>query len=76
MEKKIEDTLAKKYSNSMEKINLEIHESQLNFSSINMKKTTPRLIIIKLTKSKITVKAVRGGEKMYYIQENDDKNDC
>lgn len=49
MEKKIEDTLAKKYSNSMEKINLEIHESQLNFSSINMKKTTPRLIIIKLT---------------------------
>ena len=76
MEKKIEDTLAKKYSNLKENINLEIHESQLNFSSINMKKTTPRLIIIKLIKSKIIVKAARGGEKMYYIQENHDKNDC
>lgn len=60
----------------MENINLEIYESQLNLSSINMKKTTARLIIIKLIKSKITVKAARGEEKMYYIQENDDKNDC
>ena len=49
-EKKFEEIMAEKFSNSMKTINLQIQETQQTPTTRNMKKTTPRHLIIKLLK--------------------------
>ena len=45
-EKKFEEIMAEKFSNLMKTINLQIQETQQTPNTRNMKKTTPRHIII------------------------------
>ena len=49
-EKKFEEIMAEKFSNSMKTRNLQIQETQQTPTTRNMKKTTPRHLIIKLLK--------------------------
>ena len=49
-EKKFEEIMAEKFSNLMKTINLQIQETQQTPTTRNMKKTTPRHLIIKLLK--------------------------